>query len=482
MKERPPLEAFTLDRKDDFPTLNPSKGLSATSSTNPVQQMSTSTTAVAPEAPEQEQSFLGKMKDRVVGTLKGVGETVLGNAKMVADEAPKLAAGSLNPLGRFVPSIGKIPAIQKGFDVAERALQPSNEMQAQAKEGEQWAEMLLPFITGGVALVSKLPKISRHLQEVSLHLTTAEKRNLKGRLEAATDFLATEGITGSPKARVDKIETIYDEAENTVQSFIAANKTKGVTVSRDEYIKELEGLKTKYQNNRDALAINNQIDEAVLTLKTQYAGSPKIPVDAFNEWKRTTFASAFNKAGQKVIDEVEFDVADKAKDLLEKSFKGQTINGVTWEDYNARYGSIINARKLLLGAENKDQISTFGKILSTMIGGGVGGTLGYSVGGPGVAAITGPAGAFAVQKIAPVIGGTAVKTNIAHLAESLSGLAPAARKSLGLLLAGAGAVTIDRLQEMLSGDESVPQTQKEPVEQAPQLPKEGRRPIESFKK
>ena len=60
-------------------------------------------------------------------------------------------------------------------------------------------------------------------------------------------------------------------------------------------------------------------------LKTNYR--EKIPLSRLNPLKRSTYQNAYNQAGDKVIDDVEFYIGDLFKTAIEKATKGLKITG-----------------------------------------------------------------------------------------------------------------------------------------------------------
>lgn len=478
--ERPPISSYLNNpsREDDFPVLNPSRSATGTSFQMP--QRTVEPEEEVEEAQPEQSSFLVKMKDRVVGAAKSIGGDLLGTAKMIGGGVPKAIAGPA--LGQFVPDLTEMGPFKKGFDKAESLMKPSNERQAKAKKVTDWATLLAPFF--GTA-VTKAPGYARALEEVSLRLTSAEKRDLGSKLEKATNYIVEKGITGNPSQRLDKAEVLYEETEDRLQKFFT-QEAKDVKVPRELYIARLEALKGKYGDDRDSLAINNQIDEAITTIKKNYATSPMIPIENFNKWKRSVMKDAFSKAGLKVRDDVEFAIGNEANEMLKEATKHLSIDGKTFSEFNDEYSALINARKLLYKAEDRDQLSMPGKIISTIlgtgIGGGVSGGIGFAAGGPLGASITGPigasAGVYLGTKVAPAIAGTAVRSRLGQVYNSdlIKSLDPAARKLLGFSL-----LYPSRLKETFgSDDEELTSLPIEEEQQDTPVRKEGRPSLESY--
>jgi hypothetical protein len=386
-----------------------------------------------------------KAKDIGVGILKGVGQTVFDTGKLVGEAAPKAAATLINPLGAFAPQI-KNP-LQPVFDKVEPLLQGSNVLQQQAKDVEQITEWFIPFLGLGAKAITKAPAFARSLEEVSMRLSSTEKLDLGRKLETAKDFMVKNGITGSPDKRLTKVDEIYNTFESKLDSFLKTNNTtKGFWAPREVLIKDLNSIKNQFRNDRDYLAIKAQVDDAIKGVQTIFTRS-KIPVDRLNEYKRSVFNRAFNRAGTKVIDDVEFAIGDKVYDLLKKSLRGATIDDVPLDAFNKEYTAVVTARKILKKASERPELGNWGRFISSLMGAGIG----TVTGGGALGAAT---GAAAGTYLAPSLAGTAVRSNIGKMAETIGSLSPQARKSLGTLLLGSGLLSSSRLERLLSGDES----------------------------
>lgn len=458
--------------EEDFPTLNPSIGISTSSE----EQFSLPERPQTFDEPETEQSteepsFLGKMKDRFLGAAKGIGEDALGTVEMVkkgAQTLPKLASGGLLP---EIPE----PQYSKDFYAKARSLtEAKNPTQQEWKSGTQWATLLTPIL--GTA-VTKAPGFARSLEEASLRLTSSEKRDLGAKLDRAVNYLVEKGVIGNPSQRLDKAQVLYNQTEDRLQKFLA-EEAKDVKIPREIYVTRLEALKAKYADDRISTLIEQQIDEAIATFRKNYAETPLIPVDRFNKWKRSVMEDAFNKAGLKVRDDVEFAIGDEANEMLKEATNKLTIDGKSFEQFNQEYSDLINARKLLYKAEDRDQVDMFGKILSTTLGGGGGGVIGNAIGGPPGGVLGGFAGMSAANKAVPVIAGTASRSIRSQIWESLAPLSDKAKKLLGFYLLYPGKFQDDSSDvktpsfEESEGQQIMPQEQR----------KEGRPPLDSYMK
>lgn len=455
-----------------MPKLNPSRGpMPSTTPQRPQMQEMMPEPEAEPEAPK---SLWGRVKDKAIGVAKSFGTDVINNAELAVKEGPRAVAGAINPLGRFLPQGDKIPGVRTALDKAKGVMEPSSEEQRQYKEGTQLATLLIPFVGAPIA---KSGRMARYLEETSLKLTAAEKRDLGDKLNRVTNFLVEKGITGNPSERVEKTTDLYRQTERRLQRYFNEIDDQ-VKIPRDLFVTELENLKTKMAtNHRMKTAIEAQFDDLISEFKNNYAKTPFISVKDFNEWKRSVMDNAFNKAGLKVSDDVEFAAGGAAKDFIETYTKGLKIDGRDISEFNKEYASLIEARKLLIKAEDRDEIGMVGKILTTMLGAGLGGSVGFAAGGPAVASITGPAGFYAGQKIAPVVAGTNVRSNIGQLYEAISVLEPAAKKALLTLLLAPG-----RAADSLSPDaEPAASPEASAPEASVPPPQIEKAPLDSFK-
>lgn len=471
---RVPLDSFwQKPLEDDFPVLNPSKATplpSMPAMGAPRQQQP----QAAPEQPK-EQSFMGKMKDRAIGAAKSIGKQALDTGELVARGASATLPGVGMIPSSLRPNLTDIPGVQAGLDKGSQFLQPTNDVQAQAKSVTDWATLLTPFVGSAVA---KAPRFARALEEVSLRLTASEKRDLGEKLDRATNFLVEKGITGNPSTRLDKAQMLYEKTEERLQEFLT-KEAKNIKIPREIYVQRLESLKNKFSNSRDSLVISDQIDDAIKTFKSNYKNSPLVSVDKFNQWKRSVMSDAFNKAGLKVRDDVEFEIGKEATDMLTDGLKKLKIDGADFTQFNEEYADLINARKLLYKAEDRDEIAMIGKIITTMLGSSVGGGLGFAAGGLLGSSFGVPAGVYAASKIAPRIAGTTVRSNLGQVYNSVESLGPAAKKAAALV-----PLSLSQIAESLGlvkgGSDAAPDMQKSPKEPQEER-KEGRRPIESFR-
>lgn len=420
---------------------------------------------------------VGKIKDATTGVVrgaaKGIASTALGGGELVERVGGALGGAAFKAVtGKEAPIEG-----EKGFVTGLREkIQPQGAAETIGFSGEQLAELFLPvpgaakaklagqaveklpvlaraagmlkaaggeaanlaarvglqtggdpFETakaaalGGVsvpigkafeAVAGKvLPKLARNIQKYTLRLTPVQKSNLGVKVSEVTDYLSAKGITGGPEARLEKVTKIYHDSEKTFQDFLA-NEAKNATVPRRKVIDELESLKSVFKDDRDVIAIEKQIDEVKDLLTARYEEA--IPIIRLNKLKRTTFGNAFNEAGTKVRDDIEFAIGDVFKNNIEESTKGLKIAGKTVEDFNREYGTVINARKILKGSVGRPEIGPIARLIGTMIGAKVGAE---AVGLPGFIG-----GGIAGQQIGAALFGTGVRSQVASALQRLGTL------------------------------------------------------------
>lgn len=247
----------------------------------------------------------------------------------------------------------------------------------------------------GAKVAKGADELAYALEKTNLRLTPSQKTALGEKLRTITDY--TSRFTGNAKQRFTKVQQEIELTENKLQSFFR-NIAKGKTVNKAELVQDLNNIKSKYAFDRDIITIEKQIDGAIKTISRF---GRDIPVDKLNIFKRTTFKNAYNQAGTKVLNDVEFEIADVAKSKLENAVKGLKVDGKDIALFNRNYGTKIEAGKLLRIAAGRPEVGAFGKLIGALAGGTIGAT------------VAGPAGAAAGVLVAPTIGrvvaGTAVR-------------------------------------------------------------------------
>lgn len=369
-------------------------------------------------------SFLGDTTG-----LKGIGSALkdsLDTSKPLKPILKKAAGGAaklgltLGTLGTGSPGtigsqVAQNAAVGAGFGAAE-SLEKNKSLRESALQTGTGAALggAIPL---GFGVVKKglglLPSLSRNLEKVSLRLTPTQRRDLGTKIDDITEFLSSNRISGSPQARYDKVNKLYMDEEVALDNFLRKDlKTR--TIAKEYVVRQLRNVKRRFANERDVLTINKQIDGLIDTVQARYPSN--IPAWKINQLKRSTYENAFNRAGDKVLDDVEFAMGDKLKGVVELIADGPTgrklIRGKSLSQFNKDYGTIINARKLLKIAESRDQLGGMGKFISTILGGVFGGVAGGGI-GAGV-------GALAGQQVGKIVAGTATRSAIGSAARRFS--------------------------------------------------------------
>lgn len=226
------------------------------------------------------------------------------------------------------------------------------------------------------------PKLSKSLQESSLNLTETQKQKYSKKLNGAVDYISENIGVGTPTTRFNKAVKQVAEKENQLQTFLTT-AAKDRTVPKQTIIDKLDELKGAFSEERDALAIEKQIDGMIDTLKKKWAND--IPVEKLNKLKRSTYESAYSKAGEKVLDYVEAAMGNVLKTSIEGATQGLTLGKQSIEAFNKEYGNLLNAKALLNIARKKGGLGLSGKAILLLLGaelGGIGGELaGLAIGG-----------------------------------------------------------------------------------------------------
>jgi hypothetical protein len=160
-------------------------------------------------------------------------------------------------------------------------------------------------------------------------------------------------------------------------------------LNKQTLLDSADAIKSQFKNDRDSLAINRQIDDFKATLESSHpnaegvfnsdgsSAAAQIPVADINQLKRSTFQSAFNQAGTKVSDVVEYKLGDLLKEQIEQATKGAPImNKYPIAEVNKAYGIALTAKKLLKTAVGRPQLGFVEKLLADAIGLGSAGPLG----------------------------------------------------------------------------------------------------------
>ncbi len=384
---------------------------------------------------EKISNFMFSSVGKTAGTLVGgLGENIeqLTRPKQLQQQIDPALAQQLQQRGpRFVQSLqeqGKGNIIQPLTTQPERRFKQTftpGEIAFTALElsGVGAGKKALGYIPGGKLIIKTGEQLgeqlfkrgpefmSRVLEKINLRLTPPQKQKIEFGVKNVIDWLAEKKIIGTPTSRYDKVDNLYEATEETFQSFLKI-EAKDRTSSADNLIQRLQDLKSTYQNERDVLAIEKQINGFIDTVNTKY---PKdIPVERLNELKRSTYKNAYNQAGDKVIDFVEHDIGDILRQEIELSVKDLKIGGKLIGEFNKEYGNVIQARKLLRIAKSRPQVGLVGKLLAISMAG----PLGTAIGGPAGGAIA----AAGSLKFAETLAGTLARSLVGAGLQNLSKL------------------------------------------------------------
>lgn len=320
--------------------------------------------------------------------------------------AQKVGAGAENvaefflPVGGEAKAVGqvgkiteKLPTIEKIAKVGVEALGAAakNAIDFAARTGLQEAtpeqikgasELGALFGAGGKIgseiLKTIAPKAVESLTRSGLNLTVPQKRDLGEKVTNAVDYLVKNKITGTNTEKFEQMAVKYDDAEKVFQSFLKSPEAATRTVPKSEFVSKLENLKGAFQNDRDVLAIEKQIDDAIKTINEKQP--EQIPIENLNIFKRSTYKGAFNNAGTKVSDAVEFNIGDIARSEIEKATQGLTVDGKSVADFNKEYGTIIDTKKILKLVKDRKDLGLVGRLLSHYLGSFLGGIFGGPLG------------------------------------------------------------------------------------------------------
>lgn len=321
--------------------------------------------------------------------VPGIGQRAA--VSKLATAIPKLAEAA-NTV-KSVPYVGKL--LTGTTKLASEALGAGGVAALQTGSLEEGA-----FVGGATAVLSPVlslatskffPAVSRYLQETSLRLTPVQKTNLTGKLEGVLGWLTNKKIIGGAEKRYDTVSAIHEKMENALQSAI---KGSDVSVPLEKVTKDIEAVKSLYKDDRDFMAISRQIDSAIETLRLQHP-TGEISAESLNIFKRSTYKGAFNKAGDKVSDTVEYDIGDAVYKNLSDALERVKISGQSLRDFNAEYSLAITARKLLKTAIGRKQAGFLAKLLSGLAGSSLGAMFGGPM-GAALGTVVAPAAAEAI--------------------------------------------------------------------------------------
>lgn len=263
---------------------------------------------------------------------------------------------------------------------------------------------ILPII-GKVTGLSDSAKTAKNasnkLEEVNLRLSPKDRTMVQNNGKDIVNYLSEKKITGNPSERYDKITQIYDDFEKKIGETI---KTSGFNVSKNDLISKISDLPKQF------------VDEPLLSQEVQNLSDKYIAIlqknqgdvisgEVINKFKRELDRAAFSKAGDVIVNDSKFALADLLRDELNNGIPKLKVA-------NNEYSKIILARKLMAKAIGRNQLGFTGKIISSVSGG----LLGSVAGGPVGAAI----GASVGPETAKVVAGTKARSILGSGLQTLS--------------------------------------------------------------
>lgn len=244
------------------------------------------------------------------------------------------------------------------------------------------------------------PSVADSLQKSMLKMSPAEQRQYGSKVSKVVDFLNSEKIIGTPTQRYQKVDAIYDGMENKLQKVLTENPT--VTASKSSLIDQLNQLKDHPEilsgENGSTAEARAQIDKAIEQLNVQKVNTPVAPtgkmsaaeylnyvkgggtgtgeqvfkdqitLDQLNKLKRGFYGDAYNEKGTKVLDTINKYIGDIFKGNIESEAgkAGLTVDGMKIEDFNKKYGTVIDSRRILNAAQYKPQTGTATRAIASL--------------------------------------------------------------------------------------------------------------------
>lgn len=236
------------------------------------------------------------------------------------------------------------------------------------------------------------------MQKSSLNLTKTQKVNFANKLGDVSSFINKNKAVGTPEMKFNKMQSLITKKfEPTIQNTLNRNP---IDISTEAVKNNLRSIKESIFEDSDFPLMEKRIDDFADSLDRF---GKTIKGTTLNNLKRTTFKNAFNNAGDKVTDVLEFALGDKLYDTLSAALKekGVTFNGVNLETFNAGYKNAIDAQKVLNLARKRPLAGFVSKLSAA----GLGLYFGQMFGPVGAAL-----GPFVAQPLAGLVGGA---TNIA---------------------------------------------------------------------
>lgn len=260
-----------------------------------------------------------------------------------------------------------------------------------------------------------LEKLSGALEKSTYRMTPLQKSTFSKRLDDIVDYTKNWVKSGTPEERFAAGKANIAKFEKTLQNYLD-DGAGDIVVAKQTVLDDAEKLKTTFQGERDALAIDKQIDAFKNLIETKYPD--QIPVSQLNKLKRSTFENAFNTAGEKVLDSVEFSIGDMLYDHIKAATTNFPIMGkYPIEEVNKAYKVAIDANKLLKAAVGRAEVSGIDRLVLAGVG----------------LTSAGPAGAVVSQLITDHMPITKIKTAASKAADKAGKAIPKVRVRRGLL-------------------------------------------------
>lgn len=258
-------------------------------------------------------------------------------------------------------------------------------------------------VVNKVGELTKATKVNDYfanvMQKTTFNLNANQKAKFANSLADTAEYLNKIKAVGTPEMKFNRVQReINTKYEPVIQKTLARNRD--ITVPTRQVQDSILSIKNneKIFDDGDFDSITKRLDTFSDSL-SRYRES--IPVDSLNRLKRSVFKNAYNSAGDKVTDVLEFAIGDKLYENLVATLKqrGVNFNGMDLDVFNAPYQKAINAQKIL----NMGRKRPLAGLLSK--GSAVVGSMffGNMIGGPAVGILA----PLIAPKAAGVVGGVA---------------------------------------------------------------------------
>lgn len=278
-----------------------------------------------------------------------------------------------------------------------------------------------------------LENVGAWIEKNNLRMTPADKTKYAQYIQPVSEYIAKELPAVGPEGKHAAVIEAIGNSEDDLQNWLKSSGMGDRAVDTSKIASSVDAIKTAFKNDRDSLAINNQIDDFKKLLETNYPDG-QISVSDLNALKRSTFKSAYNSTGLKVSDAVEWQIGDTLYDHLKTTLGDQKIMGqYTLEDFNKQYQLNIKAERLLKASIGRPQIGFPTRLLLDAIG----------------FHSTGPIGALATHAAVNYLPVTAAKSVIGKTAGVISKGIPKVKLPAGVataVTAGSRANTMSKVK------------------------------------